>query len=269
MASVTRSSQRAAVSGLAPFQTSTDLTNATYVGQRIDLNDGRQVRIIQNGGAILAPGKTCMGPVPIANWQNLTTVSYTAPSTTGSTPAQAQAVVTLGGTAVLVNEWMGGYAVVYTGTGAGQILAIASNTAQATTTGNTTITFGDAPVTALDATSTISILLNPAGSLYGTNYTTHGAVVTSATLSAQGPILGVGFYSIPASTATVATYGVVATKGIWAVLSHSGSTSGLDIGASVGVAGAVDTYVVASNSRLGRAVFTLVDTDYGFADLNI
>lgn len=269
MASVTRSSQRAAVSGLAPFQTSTDLTNATYVGQRIDLNDGRQVRIVQNAGTILAPGKIVAGPVPIANWQNMTTVSYTAPSTTGSTPAQAQAVVTLGGTAVLANAWMGGYAQVQTGTGVGQILAIASNTAQTSTSGNTTITFGDAPVTALDATSTISILLNPAGSLNGTNYTTNGVIVCSATLANQGPIQGVAFYSIPASTSTVPSYGVVATKGIWSVLSHSGTTAGLDVGASVGVAGAVDTYAVASNSRVGRAVYTATDTDYAFVDFNI
>lgn len=240
----------------------------TYVGQRIDLNDGRQVRIVQNGGVALAAGHVVSGPATVANWQNMTVTAVQAYSANGNTPATA--TVTLGGTAVLANEWMGGYALVYTGTGAGQILAIASNTAQTSTTGAATITFGDAPVTALDTTSTISVILNPAGSIYGTDYTTHG-VVTCPT-SAYGPIQGVAFYAIPASTATVAQYGVVATQGIWGALIHGSVTAGLGVEASTQstpVAGAVETYAVANGLLLGNAVYTGVDTKYGFVNFSI
>jgi hypothetical protein len=226
---------------------------------------------VQNGAADLAAGKLVQSVPNTANHIGLTTVSFTAYSNNGDQPAQV--TVTLGGTAVTANEYAGGYAIVSTGTGLGQTLKIASHPAQATTTGNVTISFENPDgqnMTALDATSTVSLFRNPYGAKNGAAITTDGVIICPTTLT--GTIVGASVYVIPASTSTYASYGLIQTKGLAAMLNHSGTTIGLNVGnstQSTPVAGAVETYAAASNQLVGRAVQAGTDTDYNLVFLTI
>ena len=250
-------SEKGATGVLPLFNTSNDISLATLVGSRYDTSDGREVVLVQNGGTAIVPGKLYQAPVAVgANHQNLVVAAYTAP--TANLPASV--TVTLGGTLVTANQYATGYMVVVTNTGAGQILKIASHPAQATATGNVVVTLEDTPVTALDTTSTVSLVLNPYGSSNGTSVSTNGVVLASHSSLVQ-PV-GVSFYAIAASTSTVPTYGLLQTKGIAAVLIHGTPAIGLDVGASASVDGAVDAYAVATGSRVGTAIITGVDTHY-------
>ncbi len=169
-------------------------------------------------------------------------------------------MVTLGGTLATANQYQGGYASIRGGTGAGQLLKIASHLAQATTTGNVTLLLEDAPVTALDTTSVVDLILNPYGSTNGTNFATNGVLLqVHGTLV---PVMGVSIYAIAASTATVAEYGFLQTKGPASALMHGTPAIGLDVGASASVDGAVDAYAVATGCRVGTCMLTGVDTKY-------
>lgn len=246
--------------GPIPYNSSsTDASNVTLVGAKFDTSDGREFAIVQNAGTILAAGKFVMGPKPIANHQNLVTTAFTAYSANGNQPAQV--TVTLGGTIVTANQYATGFAIVNAGTGLGQTLRIASHPAQATTTGNVVITLEDSPVTALDTTSKISLRLNAYGSPNGTDVRTDGVIVTDHT-ALTGQILGVPVGAIPASTSTLATYGLVQTKGLVAALNDATTAQGLDIMPSANTDGAFQTYVAATATRLGVATQAGVTTEY-------
>ena len=250
-------SEKGATGVLPLFQTSNDTSLQSLVGSRYDTSDGREVVLVQNGGTAIVPGKLYQSPVAIgANHQNLVVTAYTAPTNTSG----ASVTVTLGGTAVTANQYATGYAVVVTGTGAGQYLKIASHLAQSSTTGSVVINLEDTPVTALDTTSTISLVLNQYGSPNGAAVSTGGVVLASHSSLVQ-PV-GVSFYAIAASSSTVPTYGFLQTKGIAACLIHGTPAIGLDVGASASVDGAVDAYAVATGSRVGTAIITGVDTHY-------
>lgn len=271
---MSRITQLSAVGPIELFQTSTDLASDTYAGQKFYSSDGRQFTLVQNGTTALVAAHLISGPADVANHTGLVVVSFTAaaPAQNASAPynppAQttnpASVVVTLGGTAVCANEYAGGYADVASGTGIGQRLKIASNTVQATTTGNTTIVLEDSPLVALDVTSTVNLIKNPYGSNNGgtptvPNVSTNGVLVASATAASRGQLIGIALYPIAASTSSVAIYGLVQNAGPVAGLSQGGSTKGLDLMPSASVAGALATYVVATSSRVGTATQTATD----------
>lgn len=246
--------QRGATAPLEVFQTSTDIQLSTMVGSRFDLSDGREVVLAQNGGTALVAGHLVQSVPDTANHIGLVVTAYTA----ATTQVQANVTVTLGGTAVLANEYQGGYAIVATSTGIGQTFKIASHVAQATTTGNVTIYLEDAPAVALTTSSTVSLFRNPYGSLNGTGYSTNGVVVFPTTVT--GRATGICFYAIAASSATVATYGLLQTRGNVACLNQGSTTIGLDLMPSASVAGALCTYVVATKQRIGTATQAGTDT---------
>lgn len=230
--------------------TATDSSLTAVLGTKWDLNDGRELTFILAGAVNLTSGKMLQNAALIANHQNLVTVSFTAYSNNGLTPASV--VVTLGGTAVTANQYALGYAVVTAGTGLGQTLQIASHPAQATTTGNVTITLADAPNTALDATSTIS-LVPQAGS---------GIIISPASAPTNRQV-GVSLYPI-----TAANYGFVVSKGVVACLNTGGTTSGTELSTSQSVAGAVINGVIA-DGFVGTAIIAGTTAQYQpiFVDL--
>lgn len=255
-----------------------DLEFNTLVGSEWITSDGREFVLVQNGGTALAAGKLVQSVPNTANHIGLVTVSFTAYSANGNTPASA--VLTCGGTGVLPNEYAGGFAIVSTLTGAGQTLKIASNTGQKATTGNTTVTFENPDgqnMTALDATSTVSLFRNPYGSATGgtassgaVNFSTNGVVVCPTTIT--GSIIGASVYVIPASTSTFSSYGYIQKRGTAAILNHTGTTIGLNLGNSVAntpVAGAVETYSAAANTLVGYAVQAGTDTNYNLVYLTL
>lgn len=231
--------------GVNGGQSSTDATLVTEVGQRFSSADGREFVLIQNAGTALVSARIVQGPVSIgANHTGLTC----ATAAIGAT----QITVTLGGTAATANQYAGGYAVVSAGTGIGQTLRIASHPAQTSTSGTVVLTLED-PLSVATAVSDskVSLTLNPYGSPNGADVRTSGCVVCPTT--ATGPVVGATLYPIPASTTTVASYGFIQTRGPVAVLNNGTTAIGLDVMPSGTTAGAVDTYVVSTRSRIGTS----------------
>lgn len=225
--------------------TSNDPSLAVLVGSRWNTADGREFVLIQNGGTALASARLIQGPVSIGANHTGLTVATAAIGATAIT-------VTLGGTAVTANQYQGGYVVISAGTGIGQTLRIASHPAQTSTSGTVVLTLEDAlSVATLVSDSKGSLTLNPYGSQYGATFTTSGCVVSPTT--ATGPTIGVTLYPIPATSATVLSYGYIQTRGPVACLNDSTTAIGLDVMPSSAVAGAVLTYVVATRNRVGTS----------------
>jgi len=256
-------SQKGATSPLPFAQTSNDTALGTLTGARFETSDGREFVLVQNAGTALAQGKLVQGPAAISNHQSLVTSTQAIGDTT--------VTVTLGGTAVTANQYAGGFIFFSEGTGLGQTLKIKSHPAQTSTTGTVVITLEDPIQVATATASTKSFLyLNPFGSANGADVRTSGVVICPTTLT--GRIIGVSSYPIPASTTTVPSYGFVQYKGDVAVLNHSGTTIGLNVGNSVAstpVAGAVETYSAAANTLVGTATVAGTDTKYAIVTLNI
>lgn len=205
--------------------TATDTELSTLLGSRWDLSDGREVRLVLAGGSNLASGKVMTAPAAVSAQLEMAVTVFTAYSNNGNQPAQV--TLTNGGTAMTANQYQGGLMVVNSGTGAGQTLKIASHPAIGISASGV-ITLEDAPNTALDATSTVSIFKNPCQS-----------VILSDASNLQQPV-GVSLYPI-----TAANYGFVVSRGITACLNDGGWTTGSAVSVSNGTAGAVENGVIA------------------------
>jgi hypothetical protein len=237
---------------MAYASTSNDLSLGTLTGSQYDTADGRSFALIQNGGTALVSGVLVQGPVAIgANHTGLTASTQAVGDT--------QLTVTLGGTAVTANQYAGGFVVISAGTGIGQTLQILSHPAQATTSGTVVLTLADAiKVATLTSDSKATLKLPAYGSANGVDVRTSGCVVCPVTLT--GPVIGATTSPIPASTATVPSYGFIQTRGTVAVLNDANTAIGLDVMPSANVAGAVQTYVVATKCRVGTSTVAGVDT---------
>ena len=245
--------QEGATGPLGFGQTSTDIAFSPLVGSKFNTADGRIFALIQNGGVTIPSGRLVQGPVSIgANHTNLAT----ATAAIGAT----QITVTLGGTAVTANQYAGGFAVINAGTGAGQTLRIQNHPAQAAGGGTLVLTLEDPlQVATSTADSKTTLQLQPFGSRFGADFTTSGCVI--APTVSTGPVLGVTVSPIPASTATVASYGFIQTKGTVGCLNDANTAIGLDLMRSANTAGAVQTYVAATNGRVGTAHVAGVTTE--------
>ena len=259
---MSRFTQRGATGPLDFAQTSTDANLGSMVGAKFETSDGREFVLVQNAGTALAQGKLVQGPAAIANHQGIAASTQAVGDKT--------ITVTLGNTLVTANQYAGGFINTTEGTGLGQTLKIASHPA-ANASASVVITLEDPIQVATSSSDTKATLsMNPYGSSNGTDVRTDGVIICPTTLTGQ--IVGVSNYPIPASTATVPSYGFIQTKGACAVLNHSGTTIGLNVGNSVQsipVAGAVETYAAASNTLVGTAVVAGTDTKYAMVNLNI
>lgn len=224
--------------------TSTDASISTQVGGRWAASDGRIFALVQNGGTALVSGVLVQSPASIgANHTGLTC----ATAAIGAT----QITVTMGGTLATANQYAGGYVVISAGTGIGQTLKIASHPS-ATSSGTCVLTLEDPlSVATLVSDSKASLTLPQYGSQNGTDVTTSGVVVNPTTQT--GRIIGATISPIPASSATVPTYGFIQVAGAVGVLNQGTTAISLDVMPSASVAGAVCTYVVATKSRVGTS----------------
>ncbi len=254
------------------FQTSTDLSLDTLVGSKFASADGREFVLVQNGGTALGSGVGVQGPVPITNTTGL------SPATTGTTGYSAAYPIAAaiggkviqiasGATAILANQFQGGYLNVVESTGLGQTLKIASNTA-ASTTSAVVFTLEDAFTVATGTGSRFTLTLNPYGSRFGTDYSTNGVIISPAT-TLTGMVVGVTLYPIPASTATVASFGFIQTKGLCAVLGSSTVAVGLQVGLPSGTAGAVVTQTDAGTTPIGTVVVATASAKYNMVNLTM
>jgi len=269
---MSRITQRGATGPLDLFQTSTDISLGTLVGSKFDLSDGRTVALVQNAGTALGSGVVVQGPAAQANSGGL------SPATTGTTGYSASfpiaasiggkvIQIATGATAVLVNRFQGGYLTVVEGTGLGQTLKIASNSA-ASTTSACVITLEDAFTVATSTDSRFTLTINPYGSRFGTDFTTDGVIISPAT-TLTGQVLGVSLYPIAASTAAVAQYGFIVTNGPTAVLGSSTVAIGLEVGVPTSTAGAVVTYAVATTTMVGTTVVATASTKYNLINVRL
>lgn len=256
---MSRITERAAVGGLNLFSQATSASTGTgyldpnvvtYVGQRFDLSDGREVCLVQNAATALVSGVLTQCPAVTANHQGLAVAVTAVPATIGTT----QVSVTLGATVLNYNQYQGGFLVVDSGTGIGQTLKIQSNPAAAASAAGVVITLEDPIQVTLDATSTVCLIPNP-----WTN------VIIQPTTATAGPA-GVTFYPLAASTlptfngtsganltAGVLQYGLVVTKGVTSCLADASTAAvGLGIVPSTTTAGCV-TVATATGAGIGRA----------------
>jgi hypothetical protein len=269
---MSRITQKGQGAPLALFSTSTDLSLGTMVGTRFDLSDGREVVLVQNAGTALGSGVAVQGPAAQANAGGL------SPATTGTTGYSASypiaaaiggkvIQIATGATAVLANRFQGGYLNVVEGTGLGQTLKIQSHPA-ASTTSALAITLEDAFTVATSTDSRFTLTINPFGSRFGTDYTTDGVIISPAT-TLTGQVVGVSLYPIPASTATVAQFGFIVTKGPTAVLGSSTVALGLDVALPSGTAGAVLVYAVATTTRIGTTLVATASAKYNMINVQL
>lgn len=233
-----------------------DLSLATMVGSKFRSSDGREFMLVQNAGTALTAGVVVQGPAAQANSAGLSpaTISTTSYSTAYPIAAAIGGKViqiATGATAVLANRFQGGYLNVVEGTGIGQTMKIASHPAAATTAA-LAITLEDKFTIATSTDSRFTLSINPYGSLKGTDYTTDGVIISPAT-TLTGLVLGVTCYPIPASTATVPSYGFIQTKGLVAVLAGDTTALGRDVMVPDSTAGRVISYAVANGTRVGVA----------------
>ena len=269
---MSRITEKGATSPIELFATSTDLSLGTLTGSKFDSSDGREFVLVQNGATALGSGVVVQGPPAIANTGGL------SPATTGTTGYSASypiaaaiggKVIQLatGATAVLANQFQGGYLNVVESTGLGQTLKIASNTA-ASTTSAVVITLEDAFTVATASGSRYTLTLNPYGSRFGTDYSTNGVIISPAT-TLTGQILGVSLYPIAASTATVAQFGFIQTKGPVACLGSSTVALGIDVCVPTSTAGALVTYAVATGPRVGTALVATASAKYNLINVDL
>lgn len=237
--------------GQTTTATSTDVSLVTQVGQPFATADGKVVVLVQNGGTALVSGRLIQSPASIGANHTGLTLSTAAIGAT-------QITATLGGTAVTANQYQGGTLVISAGTGAGQTVKIASHPA-ATSVATVVLTLEEPlSVATLTSDSKGSLTLPQYGSRNGTDFTTLGVVVCPTV--ATGQVIGATIYPIPASTATVASYGWIVKNGFVGILNGANTAIGLDVMPGGSVAGSVVTYVVATRSRVGTATVAGEDT---------
>lgn len=231
---------------------SSDQSNATLTGVKFTSADGRVFALVQNGGTALASGVLVQGPVAIG--ANHTGLAVAAAAATGATSIS----VTLGGTLVTANQYQGGFAIVSAGTGAGQILRIASHVS-GTATANLTLQLEDPLSVNIDtSTSKVTLFLNQYGSSNGTNVSTHGVVI-SPSAAATGQPVGVTYCPIAASSSTVPAYGFITTYGVVPCLAAGSPTAGLDAMQGA-VNGAVSAFAAGGRTRVGFFIVAGEDT---------
>ncbi len=231
------------------FQSSTDAELLTLLGTRYDLEDGREVVLVSAGSAAdLAEGELMQDAALVANHSDLAVTATQAYSNNGNVPATV--TVTIGATALTANEYALGYLCVVDGTGAGQTLQIASHPAADASATGVVITLADAPNTALDTTSKVSLVFQPGN-----------GVIVNPTTATNKP-RGVTLYPI-----TKSNYGFLLSKGTVSCLADSTApAAGAPISPSVNTAGAIMQTAYASNvvteAIIGQAIYSTVSAKY-------
>lgn len=222
--------------------TATDTSLSTLLGTRWDLADGREVRFVLAGASNLAAGKVMTASAAVAGQLEMAVTAFQAYSNNGNTPATV--TVTNGSGAITANQYQGGLLMVNSGTGAGQTLKIASHPAIGSGATGGVFTLEDGPVTALDATSTVSVYKNPCQS-----------IIISDHSNLQQPV-GVTLYPI-----TAAYYGFIVSKGLTVCLNDGGWTTGSAVSTSNATDGAVENGVIAQGF-VGYAIEAGTTTHY-------
>ena len=178
----------------------------------------------------------------------------------GNAGQNVMSSITLGASAVLANEYQFGYIAVTDNTGAGQYFKIKEHAAADASATDFSVTLFDNIATALDATSTVTLNLNPYGS------PTSGPQQSNTTV-VEIPV------GVPCFTIADNEYGWLQTWGPCAVLADEAVAVGQAVTVGTGLDGAVeedDTATTVSQEFIvGYSMTALVDTERQLVDLRI
>lgn len=235
-----------------------DATLETLVGSKWTTGDGREFVLVQNGDTALTAGHIVQCPAVVS--ANFVGLSPATSSTTGYSSAYPiaasiggyQIQIATGATAVLKNQFQGGYLNLVTGTGAGQTMKIASHPA-ASTTSALVLTLEDPFTTATSTDTRYTLTLNPYGSANGTYLYSHGVIVSPASTLTGVPV-GACVYPIPATSATVLSYGFLQTRGLAGIYAGATIAIGLDVMVPDDTAGQVLVSTYGTNIATGITV---------------
>lgn len=243
-----------------------DPNMGTYVGQKFDTSDGRELALVQNGAVALVSGVLVQSEAEVTAHQKLAmTVPTAYPATIGST----QILVTNGATVLNQNKFAGGYAIVAAGTGIGQTFKIASHQ-PAANAATFVVTLEDPIMVTLTSSSKITLIQNP-----------YANVVISPVTTATGGPVGVTLTPIAASTAPtfdgtsgaltvagVAQYGLIVTHGPAACLIDSTVTNvGYPLGVSKTTAGTLGVATLTTVPQVAVSSQTLTSAQAGLVYL--
>ncbi len=234
--------QIAPTSGTVPYS-----TQVLPLGVRSTTGDGREFRLVSAGVSNLIVGQLQQAAAPQANYVDVTAIAAAVGAT--------QVTLTVStGTAVVANQFSGGYYMTYgtVANGGGQILQISSNTAVTASGTSITINLSDPVVTAITTSATVNII-PPAY-----------AAVIQVPSTVTGKVAGV------AVGALVATYyGWLQVKGIANALIAGTPAIGTGLSApNSGTAGALQV-TAATLMDIATNLKTGVDGRYGPVDLLI
>ena len=253
---------------------------STYVGQKFDTSDGRELVFVANGGVAIAAGTVIQAPAEITTAEKL---AITVPTAYPATAGLYQIYATNGSTVLSVNQFQGGYCVVESGTGLGQTFKIASH--QAAANGASFVINLEDPIqTTLTASSVINLLYNPygGGTASAAGAVSSGVIISTGTTATCGPI-GVSLYPIAASTAptyntttgalsTAGTiqYGLIVCHGPTACKVDTITAVGAPLAVSTAVTGAVSTGIaLPAGALIGHSLQTLTSAHYGLIYLDL
>lgn len=262
-------SQKPAVAPLQLFTQATSVSTGTgqvdpsfvtYVGQRFDLADGREVTLVGVGATAIVSGVLCQSPAIVAGHQ---TLAMTVPTATPATAGTNQILVTNGATVINAGYYNQGFAVVKDGTGIGQTLKISTHPGAAAS-GTCLITLEDPIQVTLDTTSVVNLIANPYNNIIIAPTTATGNVV-GVTMSPLSASVAPTWNGTSGAVATAGTqqYALVATKGIVSCLSDTNvATVGLGVMRSTTTAGTVAVRT-ATGYDVGNALQTTISAKAG------
>ena len=221
-----------------------DYSLDTLLNSKWNTDQGQTLTLVSCAATTIVGGVNCQGPAQITAFEKL---SMTVPTATPATAGTFQILVTNGSTVLKQNLFAGGWLVTASGTGIGQTLTIASHAGGANA-GTFLVTLVDPIQVTLDATTTVSLIANPAKNI----------IIAPASIPTGSPI-GVTLYAIPASvaptwngttgalsTSGTPQYGFVVSHGMVGCLIDTTTAIGAMIGPSTGTAGALVVAILAS-----------------------
>lgn len=204
----------ATVGGINVYQSET--VQSAPLGLRVAGSDGKEFRYVKAGASALVVGNVLQSPAYGTDHNALVVVSGTA--------GDYSVVVTLATAAVTKDQYAGGTMSINVTPGLGQSYTIVGHPAQASTTGNVTLTLAEPLRTTLSTATRVAL-----------KKCAYNGVIQSPVTTLTGSTVGIAVYAIPSGE-----YGWIQVKGLCSCLSDNSSIiMGSAVEVSLTVAGSI------------------------------
>ncbi len=225
------------------------------LGQIAQTLDGRKFRFALNGAALLVPGDVLAAPV------NITNHVLQTPTTAGKV-GDTTLVMTIGNTALTLNQYQDGVTAIELGTGFGFAYPNAAHINFVASSAAVNIPFkrGVTLQVAVPTTAnTVSFVASP-----------FGGVIQSPTTTLTSQAVGIAVSAIPASGTPPATpqYGWIQTGGLAAVTTVGTAVIGLNVSVPLGTAGAAGPSATDTCSVIGTVAHVATTTNKTLVQLS-